>query len=432
MNIDGHEGLEAYRKAFEEGEIGRYQADLYYRTPKGRMKWLSDCSVPIRDEKTGEVTGALGILQDITERKKAEEALRESEEKFRTIFNNVTDGILVVDPKSKRFHAGNKMICEMLGYSLEEIQKLRVSDIHPKKDLPYVMEQFNAQLNKKFSLAKAIPMERKDGSVFYADINSSPATLAGKTYVMGVFRDITKRKESEEKLLDYQNQLKSLASELLLAEERERRHIATELHDRINQSLVISKIKLDSVRESTNPEEIGDTLKEVCASLGQTIQDTRSLTFDLSSPILYELGFEMAVSEWLSEQIQKKNGISTKFRDDGKAKPLDGDICVLLFRTVRELLINVIKHAQAQNVTVSTRKVNSDIEVRVEDDGVGFSIVEVGTIPNRIGKFGLFSIRERLEHLGGQIKINSKPGKGCKVTVTAPLQRGKNIKGAKK
>ena len=431
-DMAGHEGLEDYRKAFEEGKIGRYQADLHYRTPKGQMKWFSDCSVPVRDEKTGEVTGALGILQDITERKRIEEALRESEEKFRTIFNTATDGILVAEPKSKRLHTGNKMLCKMLGYSLEEIQNLKVSDIHPDKDLHYVMEQFDGQAKGKFTLAESIPTKRKDGSVFYADVNSSPITLAGKTYVMGIFRDITEHKEAEEKLLDYQKQLKSLASELLLAEERERRHIATELHDRINQALVISKIKLDSVRKSAHPGEFEKTLKEVCDSLGQTIQDTRSLTFDLSSPILYELGFEMAVSEWLNEQIQKKNGIATGFLDDGKPKPLDDDIRVLLFRTVRELLINVVKHARAKNVTVSTRKVDNEIEVSVEDNGVGFDPLEVGTMPDRIGRFGLFSIRERLEYLGGHINIDSKLGRGCRVTVTAPLKHEKTVKGAKK
>ena len=430
-DLTGPEGLEAYKRAFENGEIERYQADLHFRTPNGQMKWFSDCWVPLRDEKSGKVVGALGILQDITERKKVEESLRESEEKFRTIFDSATDGMILAEPESKRFFTGNKMICKMLGYSLKEIPNLRVSDIHPRKDLSYVLEQFDGQLNRKFSLARDIPMQRKDGSVFYADVNSSAIKLAGKTYLMGVFRDITNRKEAEAKLFEHQQQLKSLSSELLLAEERERRRIAIELHDRISQSLVISKIKLDSLGESITSKDTGKVLKEVCDSLRQTIQDTRSLTFDLSSPILYELGFEMAVSEWLTEQIEKKNGIATKFRDDGKNKALDNDISVLLFRTVRELLINVIKHAKAKHVTVSTRKVDNEIEVSVEDDGVGFNPPEVMSIPARIGRFGLFSIRERLEYLGGRIEIESGTGEGCKITVAAPLS-GKKGKRAKK
>jgi len=357
--------------------------------------------------------------------------LRESEEKFRTIFDNVIDGIILAEPESKRFYTGNKMICKMLGYSPEEISNLRVSDIHPRKDLAYVLEQFNAQLDKKITLARDIPMKRKDGSVFYADVNSSAIKIAGKTYLMGVFRDITHRKEAEKKLFEHQQQLKSLSSELLLAEERERRSIAIELHDRISQSLVISKIKLDSLGDSVTSKDTGKVLKEVCNTLRQTIQDTRSLTFDLSSPILYELGFEMAVAEWLTEQIEKKNGIATKFRDDGKNKTLDNDISVLLFRTVRELLINVIKHAKAKHVTVSTRKVDNEIEISVEDDGVGFNPPEVLSIPARIGRFGLFSIRERLEYLGGRIEIESRAGEGCKITVAAPLS-GKKGKRAKK
>jgi PAS domain S-box-containing protein len=430
-DLSGPEGMEAYKRAFEGGEIERYQADLHFRTPNGQMKWFSDCSVPIREEQTGKVVGALGILQDISERKKVEESVRESEEKFRTIFDNATDGIILAEPESKRIYTGNKMMCKMLGYSLEEISNLKVPDIHPKKDLAYVLEQFDAQLNKKFSLARDIPMKRKDGSVFYADVNSSTIKITGKTYLMGVFRDITNRKEAEKKLFEHQQHLKSLASELLLAEERERRRIAIELHDRISQSLVISKIKLDSLRESVTPKDNDKSLKEICNTLGQTIQDTRSLTFDLSSPILYELGFEMAVSEWLTEQIEKKNGIATKFQDDGKNKRLDNDIRVLLFRTVRELLINIVKHAKAKHVTVSTRKVDNEIEVSVEDDGVGFNPPEVMSIPARIGRFGLFSIRERLEYLGGRIEIESGAGEGCKITVSAPLSVKKS-KRAKK
>jgi len=167
-------------------------------------------------------------------------------------------------------------------------------------------------------------------------------------------------------------------------------------------------------------------LAEVCDSLDQTIENTRLLTFDLSSPILYELGFEAAVAEWLVEQIQQKYGIATEFEDDGQHKPLDEDIRVLLFRDVRELLINVVKHAHAHKVKVTVRKVGSNIYVSVADDGVGFDIAEVSSIATKTGGFGLFSIRERLERLGGHLEVESKRGHGTKVTITAPLKDEKD------
>jgi signal transduction histidine kinase len=146
------------------------------------------------------------------------------------------------------------------------------------------------------------------------------------------------------------------------------------------------------------------------------------LTFDLSYPILYELGFEAAVAEWLTDQVQEKHRIKTEFEDDGHQKPLDEDIRMLLFRNVRELLVNVIKHAQANKVRVSIRRVNEYINVSVEDDGVGFDPVEVTSTAAQKAKFGLFSIRERLEQLGGLIEIESEPGRGSKITMIAPLK----------
>jgi signal transduction histidine kinase len=158
----------------------------------------------------------------------------------------------------------------------------------------------------------------------------------------------------------------------------------------------------------------------------------RSLTFDLSSPILYEFGFEEAVAEWLTEQVEKKHGIATEFEDDGLPKPLDEDIRVILFRNVRELLINVVKHAHAKKIKVSIQKVGSRICVCVEDDGLGFDSDKAESMITNKKAFGLFSIRERLEHFGGNLDIDSAPGCGCRVTITSPLKREDIIKDKQK
>ncbi|MHC4584473.1 MAG: GAF domain-containing sensor histidine kinase, partial [Planctomycetota bacterium] len=217
--------------------------------------------------------------------------------------------------------------------------------------------------------------------------------------------------------------LSSLASQLSLTEERERRRIATELHDQIGQSLVFSKIKLDELHQSATSIELTKALDEICSNIGQIIQDTRSLTFDLSSPILNEIGLEAAVAEWLDVQIQAKHGIETEFVDDGQQKPIDDDIRALLFRNVRELLVNVIKHAKAHKVKVSIRRVNEHIRIDVEDDGKGFDSVKVASRATEETKFGLFSIRQRLEHLGGSFEIDSEPGRGSKFAMTVPVKQ---------
>jgi signal transduction histidine kinase len=237
--------------------------------------------------------------------------------------------------------------------------------------------------------------------------------------------DITELKKVQKQLLGSQAQLRTLASKLSLTEEQERRRIADELHDQIGQSLAISKIKLEALlkhRSFKNKDAIR-SVGEVCETLSQTITDMRSLIFDLSSPILHELGLAKAIMERLIEQIEKKHKIQTEFEDDGLPKPLDDDVQAILFRNVRELLINVVKHAKASIIKVSIRRANNQIQVIVEDDGIGFNVQEIIKTATGMGGFGLFSIQEGLDHLGGHIDIESEPGHGCKVTMTAPLKQ---------
>jgi signal transduction histidine kinase len=229
--------------------------------------------------------------------------------------------------------------------------------------------------------------------------------------------------EANHLLYEDRSQLKSLVSQLSLTEERERRRMATELHDQISQSLVFSKIKLDELHQSATSSELTKALDEICNNINQVIQDTRTLTFDLSSPILNEIGLEAAVAEWLDVQVREKHGIETEFVDDGQQKPLDGDIRALLFRNVRELLVNVIKHADAHKVKVSFRRVNEHIHIDVEDDGKGFDSVKVISTGIEDTKFGLFSIRQRLEQLGGEFEIDTEERRGSKITMTAPLKK---------
>jgi len=230
------------------------------------------------------------------------------------------------------------------------------------------------------------------------------------------------RKRAQVQLLGYQKQLKLLASQLSLAEERERHRIATELHDRVCQSLVMSKFKLQQISESEVDGSLMENLVKICEYLDHVIQSTRLLTFDLSYPILYELGFEAAVAEWLTEQIEQ-HGISTEFVDDGRHKPLESDICILLFRSVRELLTNVIKHSHARNVKVVSQKIDGRIRVEIADDGVGFDPSGFSASAKKAVVSGLFSIRERLEQLGGSVEVDSETGRGTKIKIEAPLKQ---------
>ena len=165
-----------------------------YRTKKGGYRWLDWVTTPAIGQSL------YAAARDITERRQVEEALRESEERFRIIFNNAADGLVLTEVDDRKFHSCNKMFSDMLGYSEEEIRKLAVMDIHPKEDLPYVIEQFKKLASEETVANNDIPVKRKDGSVFYVDVRAMPIKLSGKRYLIGIFRDITERRQAEEAL----------------------------------------------------------------------------------------------------------------------------------------------------------------------------------------------------------------------------------------
>lgn len=175
------------------------QYERQLRRKDGSVVWALVSAVPLHDEKN-KICGSFGMFTDITNRKQAEEALRESESRFRTIFEGNTDGMLITDRQSKQFLMANEAICRMLGYSRDEIQQLGVTDIHPREDLPFVMGHFEKLAGGQKTTSEDIPMKRKDGGVFFADITATPINLFGKTYLVGSIRDVTERKRAEEKL----------------------------------------------------------------------------------------------------------------------------------------------------------------------------------------------------------------------------------------
>lgn len=384
-------------------------------------------------QRTAALAKAIGELQnEIAERKRAEEALRKAEERFRTIFENTVIGLYRTTPDG-RILLANPALVKMLGYdSFEELAQVNLE--HNGIDVSTPRTVFKELVEKE---GRIIGLEsvwiRRDGAKVF--VRESAVTIRderGKAlYYEGTVEDITERKKAEEQLFTYQLRLRSLASELSLAEERLRRRIATDVHDHISQNLAISKMKLESLAESAKGPEISKSLAEVRELIGQTIESTRSLTFEMSPPVLYELGFEAAVG-WLARQTRQRYGLEVEFKDDGKPKPLDDDVRVFLFQAVRELLVNVVKHANAHKASVSARRVRGELRVTVEDDGIGFDVSKTGS-SDREGGFGLFSVRERLDHIGGRVNIVSRPGRGTRVTLIAPVDgRAKARKGAKK
>ncbi len=388
-------------------------------TPDGQI-W-SVRAYPVKDEQET-IQGIVEIALNITERKKSVQALRQSEEKFRQFFENEPEYCYIVSKNGEIIDI-NSSALRMLGYQKQDILGKPITMIYADPSMNKLKKLSEIRLRTDRITDQEMSVITNSGEKRYVLLSESNVKDQFGTilYSISVQKDITETKQAEKDLLDYQKRLKALASQLSLAEERERRRIATELHDQIAQSLVISKVQIESLAQSGQFTK--DKVVEIAKSLDSVIQQVRSLTFDLGSPILYELGFEEAVAEWLDEHVHDQYGIETEFIDDGIVKHLDDDIRVLLFRTVRELLINVVKHAKAEKVTVLSKAENGNIFIEVKDNGIGFDSSEVNPMPDRKKGYGLFSIRERLEHMGGSMEIFSQPQKGCKIIVTAPMRQ---------
>ncbi len=216
---------------------------------------------------------------------------------------------------------------------------------------------------------------------------------------------VRERRQAEKQLLEYQEQLQYLASQLSLAEERERRRLAVFLHDHIGQKLAIASIKLGQVQaclEQGNGPALAAQLEELRQLLKETIQETKSVTFQISSPILHELGLEAAL-EWQTEEIQQKHGLITYFEDDQLEKPLTPDLKILLFQAATELMLNVVKHAHARQLQVSVWREGDQLRLGVYDDGIGFAPQQLDWHQGRKTGFGLFSIRGTAPPLRGAI-----------------------------
>ncbi|HEY3277851.1 MAG TPA: PAS domain S-box protein [Syntrophorhabdaceae bacterium] len=467
-------------------EMARITMSRLYRNPREDMKLRSDVrkkgvvrdresrfrrkdgtelsclhTASLRHSGMDRILGYEGIIQNITERKRAEEALLANKdqleqmvvertgelqkanerltlaltkgkrieimmwkgaERYKKLYENSPLGMYRTNPHGRLLMA-NPALVRMLGYaSFLELASTPVEwgDYEPS----YLQPEFRKLLAEADRVRNyEAAWKRPDGSTIFVR-ERARVTRAGDgtiLYCEGTVENITERKKAEEKVQAYQEELRSLASELSFAEERERRRIAVILHDDVGQLLAVSKMRLDGLGEVPLAGELKTQIDEVRGLVGLAISHTRSLTFELSPPVLHELGFVSAL-EWLGEQMEKTHGFRFVFQNDPEPKIIDKEVGIFLFTSVRELLVNVAKHAEARTVWVSLRMKGEEIVVEVRDDGRGFPPAKADV---RSRGFGLFSIRERLRHLGGRILIESNAGMGAAVTLSAPAKMTK-------
>ena len=396
----------------------------YIKTKSGEELFISWSNNEILNEE--KIVGIISFGIDITEQKQAEEKLRISEEKFRNIFHKSPASITITNLKTGEFIDVNETFERDFGYSREEIIGKSSLDIGIWKNIADRDRLMVKYLENGYIGEEGLEFIKKSGQTLIADVSFSMIDIGGKKYSIVIVLDITKLNNMKYMVREYQQKLKSLVSQLTIAEERERRRIAAELHDNVGQSLALARIQLATLRKSISRVKDINTLDYISKTLLDSIQNIRGLITDLSSPSMNEMGISAAISEWMEEQIEMRHNLQTEFIDYGQKRILTDDVRAILFRNVRELLTNVVKHARAKKVSVCLEDTVDSLKIIVRDDGIGFAPENTfGAMKNKSG-FGLFSIQERMTSLGGSLEIISEPGEGSTIIITTPINIEKN------
>ena len=344
--------------------------------------------------------------------------LANSEAKYRSLVENSLIGVFVTT-RDGRFEFVNDAMARMFDFDSPE-SMIAQGSLERWRD-PRDRERMLAELQKHGRVtnfeAETVTYANRKMDVLFS------ARLLGND-IIGMVMDITERKHAEKKIISYQKRLQALASQLAIVEEKERRRIAVDLHDHVGQSLALARVQIASAHKFAAEPTLADKLDEISNTLLEAIGDTQQLMLELGSHSMHGTGLSSAISNWLEGEIRPRHRMKTEVIDNvgkNRRKALDPNMETILFRNVRELVINVVKHARADKVSVRLEDRGASIRIIVEDDGIGFdsrAVVETG---NQIGGFGLFSIKEFMSDLGGDLRIVSEPGKGCTAILSAPF-----------
>ncbi len=343
-------------------------------------------------------------------------ALEESRDRYVDLYDFSPVGYLTLTDKA--------LICEinltgaaLLGAERGKLLQRRFATFVAPEQRDDWQSLFRAALGHDGRRRGELTLVRRDGARLAVELDClrvSSATAAPTVRV--VLIDIRERKEA-------QARLRALAMELLMAEERERRGIAQDLHDDLGQTLAIAKLKLSSLSVPDTSEGHGrlmQQVQEIEAMIDRANRSLRSLSLQMSPPVLHQFGLVPAL-EWLAEEMQGAYDLRVRIHDDGKPKLLDEVVSSTLFRVVRELLINVSRHAGVDAADVSATMDGRRLTLTVADAGRGFD-TRGGLAPSATGGYGLFSVRERIGFIGGRIRIDSRPGDGTVVELDVPFE----------
>lgn len=398
------------------GSATEFAAEFKLVGREGRQAWLAVRGAIERGDD-GKPLRVSGTWADVTARVEAEE---ERDRLF-----NVSIDLLAVGGFDGFLQQVNPAWVRVLGWSRDDLMSRAVIEfIHPD-DHDLMAAAFRALAEDRSVADLATRFRCRDGSHRWLSWSSFP--LPDRRLVFSVVRDITEQKDAERRLLDYQDRLRALSAQLAVVEERERRQLAVAIHDSLAQQLFAARAKVTLLRYPEKVGNLSQIVDEAIGILDDSMREARSLSFELYPPILHEAGLEAALS-WLARQWSERTGISCSVAADAESSELidpGEDARALAYQCVRELLANVAKHAGATSVQIALVRKGERLVVSVADNGCGVS-GDIGAAQGGPGEpptgFGLFSIRERLRAVGGNFRLLSRPGAGCRVELSIPLR----------
>jgi len=221
-------------------------------------------------------------------------------------------------------------------------------------------------------------------------------------------------------LVRYQSKLKQLSIELSKSEESQKRHLASRLHEGVGQELFVAQLKLNELEKALDDPEHQHQLDEIREQILRSIKEVKGVTYDLSPPVLYDLGLKEAVQS-LAKSIESKYHLPVKVRFSGPLGSINDEIKIITYRVMKEIVQNTVKHARAGFVDIIINNDNNTLNVDVTDNGGGFDAEGMIVSQYTSDGFGLFDVREKINHLGGQLTIRSTPGSGTRISLNIPV-----------
>ena len=364
------------------------------------------------------VAGIVVNSRDITERKRAEEALRESEERYRELFENAKDTIYVHDLNGI-YTSVNRAAEQLTGYSREEIIGKHFSDFLAPEYLPRVRNHLAKKLTDQRPTSFEVEVIARDGRRVPVELSSNLVCEDGVPVgVQGIARDITERKRAAELLQTFPRRL-------IEAQEEERKRIARELHDEIGQVLTAISLNLQAVRASGLTPTSTPKIDESILVVDDALHHVQNLALELRPSLLDDLGLAAAI-RWFVDRYAQRTGIKVEVTMDVQIADgrLSRELETACFRIVQEALTNVARHAEAQTVSIHLRALSNEIRISIKDDGVGFDAAAGnGAAPFRLGLRGM---EERALALGGKLEIKSARARGTEILAYFPNENKKD------